>query len=153
MQNVLNGSCVNVCCFENLLVLFGQIYCNGSCTCRLLDLSCPCLFPNGLIILCLLFRFATSQYSLWVASSTWPTSPPPPSPSSGRHHHHLSGRNSVHICRYNNFYNLFSPPSLLPPLPKVLLVALPPASRAAVGAIFLTVAALTVERYVAFEIL
>jgi len=37
--------------------------------------------------------------------------------------------------------------SLLPPLPKALLVALPPASRAAVGAIFLTVAALTVERF------
>merc|ERR1712212_64879 len=37
--------------------------------------------------------------------------------------------------------------SLLPPLPKELLVALPPASRAAVGAIFLTVAALTVERF------
>ena len=53
-------------------------------------------------------------------------------------------RNS--ICVFLGICLFFSP-SLLPPLPKALLVALPPASRAAVGAIFLTVAALTVERY------
>ena len=50
----------------------------------------------------LFFRFATSQFSLWVASSTWPTSPPPPSPSSGQPRHHLSGENSncvfLRIC-------------------------------------------------------
>merc|ERR1712001_255312 len=37
--------------------------------------------------------------------------------------------------------------SLLPLLPREVLTALPPASRAAVGSIFLTVAALTVERF------
>ena len=47
------GNCVNVC-FENLLVLFGQIYCNGSCTCRLSGLLVS--FLDRLIIPCLLFQ-------------------------------------------------------------------------------------------------
>ena len=104
--------------------------------------ACPCLFKDRLTILffqvcyfsvflvgCLLhlaYFASTSLALLWAASSPF-----------------------VRWELWNNFSwlkNLFSP-SLLPPLPKELLVALPPASRAAVGAIFLTVAALTVERY------